>query len=322
MRTNQLLLILTFFLGAQNIAYGSETYTIHGKIIDSGGTNSLSMPIVLLEGKMGGEPVITPIMKTVSNDKGRYQFTLNERKTKVFYKVSTILNEQVVHSKLIILPKNIKTIQLDLHLPITLQGYENFSFFKNVLIFDQLENSIRITDIIALVNNSGGTVDTKKQPLIRNLPKNAINIQFPNSSKGTEISFDGERLFYKLLLPEGNHQLYVTYEIPIDQETLSFEIDLPPKTQQMELVIPGNSLNINFDQISNSVIKNKKQFANELFFSKIISLNANQQKVSVIIQDLPISQFKLLYPAALLLISLSGGLIFYLLQQSTTNASS
>ncbi|PCI29598.1 MAG: hypothetical protein COB67_03740 [SAR324 cluster bacterium] len=312
MNPKSLLLLLTFLFSMTGFSLAQEIHTIQGKVIDPTGKISLSMPVVLMEIIMAEKPSVQPVQKTVSDQQGRYQFQIKELKEGAFYRISTVLDEQVLGSNPIRFKQGQTLVQLNLQIPQTLEGIEHFSFEKHVLVFDLMEEGIRVTDIIGLDNRSGGTVDARQTPLTRKLPAEATNINVLDPLKGIEIINNNGELTYKLLLPQGRHQLFVTYDLPTDSSELIFENSFPLGTQELELIVPGKSIQAGFDQISNDITSAEKKFDKEIYVSQKITLRSTQNLVRVKIQGIPLTQNRLLYPAGFLMILLVGGLLWYL----------
>jgi hypothetical protein len=309
---NYLFLFLALFLATNSHLFGGERYVIKGEIKASETSQNLAIPVALIEIRMGEEPVIKPIQKSVADEKGGFSFTLKENPEGVFYRVSTVIRGQVVGSNPVKFDGNSNIINLVLKLPKITEESGKLNFTKNILVFDLMENYIQITDIINLENSTTSTIDATKKAFTRKLPKYATKVTIIDPPPGTKIeNIEGE-VHYRLIFPPGRHQLYMTYRLPLAGDNLEILNYPPPAVGQMELIVPVNSIQADFEQVDTPVSTIERSWNNQVFKVKYIDIKDGTTSVNITISDIPLAQKKLFYPAIILLILLLSGLFWYL----------
>lgn len=306
------LLLISIIIYSNNFTFGQENYLITGKINTSNPEQSLSIPIVLMEIKMEGNPSIKPIQKTTSDSSGNFKFTLQASPAGTFYRISTIIKGQLIGSNPVKFEKKSRKINLVLELPDNIEGLGKLFFDKNVLIFELWENFVRVTDIVIVENRGVATIDASKSPFKRQLPPSAKNINIINPPPGAEIKQVDNEIQYKLTLPPGRHQLYMTYDLPTSTGSINMVNTLPPTVGKMEIIVPKNSIQANFDPMYSQISRQDKNFDNQVFISQSIDIGQETSSVEVILTKIPLAQKKLFYPAIILLILLISGLFWYL----------
>ncbi|MCP4297840.1 MAG: hypothetical protein GY786_19780 [Proteobacteria bacterium] len=313
------LLLITLILCLNNLVLGQDSYLIKGKVTSNNPEQPLSISVVLMEIKMKEQPSIKPIQKSTADANGVFNFKIKGSEAGTFYRVSTIVNGQVIGSNPVKFEGESRKIELTLELPKVVKGVENINFVKNVLVFDLWEDFVRVTDIIILENRSGATIDASNRSFKRELPTQAMNINILDPPKGASIEQVGNSVQYKLILPPGRYQLYMIYDLPAGTSSMDMLNPLPPAVEEMEIIVPMDSVTANFDPTYSEVLSRDKNFDNRIFHSQSIIPGKEISSVRIIISGIPLPQKKLFYPATILLILLISGLFWYLKNNLSTN---
>ena len=306
------LLFIAIFLMINGHLFGEEKYLIRGQVKTSKSVQTLTIPVALVEIRMGEEPTIKPIQKTMTDTKGMFSFTLDKDPNGAFYRVSTVVKGQVVGSNPVRFDGSSKTIDLVLELPEITEGLAKLNFNKNILVFDLMEDYIQITDIINLENSTTSTIDATEKPFTRKLPQQATKVTILDPPPGSKIEKIEGGVSYRLIFPPGRHQLYLTYRLPLDGGKLKLINHLPPSVEQMELIVPVNSIQADFVEVDAPVSTIERSWNNQVFKVKYIDLKEGTTAVDIVVSDIPLPQKKLFYPATILLILLLSGLFWYL----------
>ncbi len=316
MMNRQSLLALCFVFCITPLALAADFRVIRGMISKDDGVPAVGVQIVLNRIIMAEKPSLTLIQRTRTDPNGNYSFRIPSADEKVFYRVAIDSNGLSTGSEPIRFEKNQSSITVDLSLPRIVFGIEHLSFLKNILVVDLLIDAVRVTEIINFENTTGGLVDARKIPFVKTIPKTAFDFQFfQRRNTFTAVALAG-KITFGLLVPQGKQQLYFSYNLPANDSSISFENDLPPGVREVELIVPEDRPDAYFDvsseRLRDRMIEQVKSFEERVYRSTRLPLDGRLEHIGIRIENIPLSQKKLLYPAALLLILLLFGLFWFL----------
>ena len=92
---------------------------------------------------------------------------------------------------------------------------------------ESLEEKIRLTTILFVVNRTPGIVDAKKIPFEQPIPESAQNIQNLGSQEGVELSVVPGKILIGVSMGEGTKQVFFSYDLPVNDRTFEWDYPLP-----------------------------------------------------------------------------------------------
>ena len=175
---------------------------------------------------------------------------------------------------------------------------------------------VRITEIVYLTNGSDSVIDATKFPIVIKIPVQATNVVVIQSPKNSAIETEGDKIRLKAKLPLGHSQIVFRYDFVSDGSDISFTHTLLPQLETQELVILQSGVSVDFKRDSNIIVTEQtKEFNNQLYLSKTLSLPAGKKTLKLTLTGFPISQQKMVIPAIILGISLFSGLGLHVLKK-------
>ena len=212
----------------------------------------------------------------------------------------------------------------DFILPKISNRTENLKVEKNIYIFDLLESGVQVTEIINLVNQSGGTIDTGKANFEKAIPDKATDFYFLKKNKEFNVSVDSGKIIFRLMVAEGQHQLYYSYNLPASGNSISFLSGLLPNTSEVELIVPVNGPQVSFRLKDNArereIVRKDQFYGNRLYHSQQLPTNGSLTQVNVQINGIPFSPVGFIYPAVVLAFLLIFGLLWFLISKYRSQA--
>ena len=317
------LVLLLFFL--YNPAFSSPRHevVITGEVKKADGKSAGAIPVSLMEITMADQPSIRPFQNVRTSGNGSYSFTVSVDKDSatnhVFYRISVDLDGFAIGSEPFRLDQNSQPMHIDLTLPDVKYGFENLTFPKEILIFENLQEVIRVTGILYVTNSTGGLVNAKKIPFKRSIQASAENIRNLGNQENVDIGFEPGNLLLGITLMEGSQEVFYSYDLPVSGQSVTIDYFPIPGMKEIEFTTPDKATEIELDDKilnSSSVLIQQKQAGNRIFHSKIVSIEGNPERIPLIIKGISLHQSKLLYPAFFLLFILLGGLILFLMRTS------
>ncbi len=309
---------LVMFLFSGTCLAGA-TMNVQGTVVTSQGKPVANITVVLLKIIMQKKPSITPLMQNRTDQEGRYQFSIEPMEGNIFFRLHAKSDTSETGSEPFRLQVGQPVKMVQLVLPETLIGVKHLDFRKHILIVEALEEALQITEVINFSNRSGGMVNVDRSHFARRIPADAVNFQFFKRQNRFQATREQDRILFQLQVPPGEHQLVYSYDLPVGSRAISFLADLPPRLGELELIVPVNTLDLSFDNSgdlsSARIVKQEKQFSNKLYNSQTLSLDSDQRDIAVLIKNIPISQARFYYPAALLAAILLLGLYIFLIRK-------
>jgi hypothetical protein len=320
-----LLLIVSISLFGVFVAQGIESkFQIRGIIRSSDGRPSIGATVELKRIVMSSNPTIDTIDKTESDSMGRYRFKIAKIEQKVFFRIDVTAGSTIVGSDPIKFKSAQNEIVADFTLPEISKRTEGLIVEKNIFVFDLLESGIQVTEIINLVNQSAGTVDTRQGNYEKTIPEEATDFYYLKKNKEFNVAFESGRVIFRLMVPEGQHQLYYSYNLPAAGNSIVFGSTLLPNTSDVELIAPSNGPEISFlfgDNNREKEIVRKDQFySNRLYHSQVLPTVGDLDQVRVQIKGIPFSTTGFMYPAIVLAFLLMAGLFWFLIVRYRSQA--
>jgi len=302
--------------------FANQPVRVKGKILFSNGEVAAFVTVALKEIEMSNPPQIRLLLSTQTDETGSYEFGINPAtlsQNNVFYRISTDLEGQSVGSDPFRLQTEMGTTNIDLSIPAIIEGLENITFVKEVVIIESINEAVHITNLIFIENGSGSVVNARKIPFRKKIPVNALNVTLLNRDKGMNVSSKQGEIAIEFSIPEGNHEVIFSYDVPVDNGEISLEHQLSYSIREVEFTTPDKSLEIYVDDSlldSGSVLSERKKVGDREFFSQILKLTVNKETVPIVIKGIPVSQSRLFLPALLLFFVLIVGLVWYLVKIS------
>jgi len=280
------------------------------------GGSAANLAIELFEISMKPSPSIVSIARGKTDEKGQYSFKIPIPQKRAFFRLNVEFQNQFVGSAPVLFEVEKSTLKIDITLPKKYQGIEHLDFIKEILIFDILADAVRVTEIINFVNTTDGLVDAKRIPYVKKIPEAAYNVELFNKQEWGEVTTASGQIEFHLMVPEGRHQLFFSYDLAVNSDSLELENYFPPALDEFEIMTPEEAVGLFFlkdgDVIRDGILQKQKKLGDRVYYSKIINPADNQKKITVLINHLPMSQKRLYYPAIILLILLMSGLFWFL----------
>ena len=301
-------------------AIASQVLTVEGRLITQEKTLSELPDVQLIKISMSDRPTVTPV-KSVKPDKTGYyviRYQPEATSEKVFYRVAIEVAGQTIGSDPFRLDPTKKTISVDLELPAVETGANTLEIPKEVLIFESLEGSLRMTTILFVVNRSTLMVDARKIPFEKPIHPAAFNFQQFGSSEGVELSVSSDAIEIGVAMAEGTRQIFFSYDIPVSSSVFKWDYPIIPGLQELELSTPQRetAIAIGSDLKTGYTLRmEEKEMGGRMFYSKIVSLNAPVNTVPVEISGFPRQQSRMLVPAIFLMALLMLGLVYFLVRK-------
>lgn len=285
-----------------------NNYTIKGKINSNLNEQELTnIPIVLLrfDPSITNSPPMSPIKRSQTNNKGEYIFDNIKAEDGIEYLIGALIQNNRISSKRIKLKNNLVEI-----LNINFEGKQNFdlnsssqelkfdltkiTYTNNLLIFNLLEKTIRITEVIMIQNSNSSTVSSKNNPLKKELPEKFQNFQiFEVDNEKLSASIEDNFIFLIYQVPPGKSSIYFEYDLPI-KKMLSYQHPLLDESQELSILYDPRyleitakkqlinlkqhgrytiaSLNLSDIEITNIDLKINKKIENKELFYIIIAI--------------------------------------------------
>ncbi|MCP4753184.1 MAG: hypothetical protein GY866_20025 [Proteobacteria bacterium] len=315
MKTIHILLIILVLVSLGDVFAADSVYRVQGKVAFHDGSPASEIPVVLMKIAMDKQPKITPVQRDRTDKRGAYTFRISSLENNVFYRVNATFQGQMIGSEPVRFKPGQSSLTINLELPEIIVGFEHLTFLKSILVFELMDEAIRVTEIINFENRTNGSVDAKKTPFVKRIPRNAVNFRHVEKRKDFRAVVSPGQVGFELIVPQGKHQLYFSYELPATDRSLSFVDYLPPAVGEIELIVPGESLSVFFDisdgNIRDRVISRSRTHEKTVYYSKILPLEESIEKVGIRIENIPVSQKQLFYPAIILAIILLCGLFWF-----------
>ncbi len=313
-------LFLVMMIGASMSGYASQSVRIEGRILDANNEAAASVKVVLKEILMSNPPQIKSILSTQTDENGTYHFVLNPSvlsQNNAFYRISLDIEGQSVGSDPFRLQTEPGPKIINLSIPATLEGLENITFVKEVVIIESTNEAVHITNLVFMENASGAVVNAREIPFRKRIPANAFNFNLLSGDKGGNISDKRGEIAIELSVPAGKHELIFSYDVPVDNGEVNLNHDLSYSVKEVEFTTPDNSLEIDLDDSlldGGRVLSERKRVGDREFYSKILKLNENRDFVPIVIRGIPVAQNRLFLPALVLFFVLIAGLAWYVLK--------
>lgn len=315
---NNKLLIFLFLLFFQfNQPILGESYNaIQGQLTAQDGSAVAGAKVTLIKIVMDDPPVITTVNQGVTDTNGKYAFQVVPPAENTYFRVKIDSENRSIGSNPIKFKQGQTKLNLNLVLSNVIKGIEHLNFLKDVLILDLLEGKVQITEIIAFENSTSSMVDARENPFIKKIPETAYGVELLDNQQNFKATVSTGKITFALQVPQGRHQLYFRYLLPVENRSFSFDNFLPPYTEEIELIVPKNGPQVRFEEDETGtlgkMITGNKSFGPRVYFSQLLQLSGNKEKVGIRIEGIPLSQKKLFYPAVILAIVLLGGLFWFL----------
>ncbi len=313
-----LLFIGVFFLFQQ--VFATDTFVIKGKVTGANGDPASNVSIALMEISMSDRPSIKLIQTIQTNSDGSYAISVDSPKERTFFRITSRQQGQSIGSEPARFKPGESTLIIDLRFPKVINNIELIDFTKQVLIFESLNETIRITELISFFNKSDDLIDAKRIPFKRPIPESAVNTGVIEKQDGIDISFSRGEMELSFIVPPGAHQIFFSYEIPVTGSHLNFIGYTFPNTNEIEIATLTGGLGIRFDMknagIGHRLVEEKKNVGGQIYHSTTKTLKEGDTIVPIYI-DLPFSKKRLVYPAMGLFIMLMSGLVIYLKKKPT-----
>lgn len=317
MKQKTLFLFLFLLPLLAGYAFAQQLQTIQGRVLSPDNQGVESARVFLLQVNPTESSDLTPITRTLSDQQGHYQFELTEPTAGKYYRVATKVDGQITSSDLVHFGTGQSTIELDLELPSIEYGLKKLKISKNILAIDPLGDSLMVTDIIYVENNTEGIVDAKSEPLIRELPKQAINFQVVDFPPGSAVFLKEGKVHYYLKLGKGFHQILISYYLPFDQEKIHFKTQLLPSIRELEMIIPEQKFEATFDKLIPEKSKTLKNTGELIYKSQTVLFSEAQDKIGIMVRTKQEPQLQFIIPTVLLALLLIGGFFWYIFTRTS-----
>ena len=294
--------------------HAEKKVVVKGGVSSPSGRSLAHVPVALMEIKMGQRPSITVVGESETDKSGSYYFSLPFPAKNVFYRVVSSYQGMDFGSEPFHFKNERAVVIVDLSLPKRYEGIDYLEFKKSTLVLDILEKSIRVTEIINLSNPLNGVVDAKRIPFAKELPESAHNVQLFNREEGMELVARSGKIYFDLMVPPGDHQLFFSYDLTSTDSSLLFETHLPPGTPEVELLTSERGIGFGFDGSGESreIEEKSKRFSRNTYRSKSMRVEPGIDKVKITVDGIPLSQKRLFYPAIVLALALITGLFVFI----------
>lgn len=305
---------------AQQTKSNEIVYIIQGNLLFKEEAKFDLPTVQLMEITMSDQPSIKPVASAKPDDKGAYRirFQPDSDLAKVFYRVSVVVAGQALGSDPFRLDKKQPTRIIDIEIPSIKVGAIHLEIPKEVVIIESMEEKVRLTTILFVVNRSSVLIDARNSPINKSIPKAASNVRLLGSNKDMSINVLPGEVEIGLMVPEGTRQVFFSYEMDVTGRSLEMDYDIDPGLKELELTTPERLIGIGVGEMTSAeyrMVEEQKNMGGRLFFSKIISLQAPVNSIPIEVNGIPIKQTRLIYPAVILMAVLLGGLLFYLSKQ-------
>ena len=315
-----LLLFSLVLLWSITTGWGRESgYVIRGTIKASNGQPSFGATIELKRIIMAEKPTIETVHKTTSDEQGRYLFKIIKVEPRIFFRIDITSGKVSTGSNPLKFGNQQSEIVADFTLPGVSEKTDHLSILKNIFVFDLLNQSVQVTEIINIENSTGLMIDTRNVFMEKSIPESAFEFNFLKKQEGFNIYAEPGRIIFKLIVPEGQHQLYFSYNIPVNQDELLFETSLLPNTTELELIVPENGLSVLFQtedfQQPHEIVRKDQFYGNRLYHSQRLLIKKPVKAIRVEIAGFPLSPNRLIYPAAFLALLLLTGLFWFMVSK-------
>jgi hypothetical protein len=300
------------------VVFAAPIYTVQGKITRPDGTPPEPMTVQLMEITMSDRPAITPVLTGKSDQSGFYSLSYSpagDSTVNVFYRISIDLDGYSIGSDPFRLNPDNQSVQIDLSLPVVKSGSQNLEIPKEILIIESMEETIRLTTILFIVNPGDALVDAKKIPFEKSIPKTAYNFQNLGSQTDLQLDFEPGKVKIGVSLTEGTKEVFFSYDLPVRNRSLEWDYQLMPGVREIEFATPDKTIELEIGSERSpeySITTRQKSLGDRLFQSKTVALAPGSKSIPITISGIPISQKKLMIPAMVLFVILMIGLAGFL----------
>ncbi|MBF0276918.1 MAG: hypothetical protein HQM13_03970 [SAR324 cluster bacterium] len=249
-----LFVLLSFFGGSLS---GQETAVVSGRVIPPG-TASLpetAMTVVLLKFEINSEGKLEtkgPVAQVQTQDSGNYKFDPIPLETKVAYQLGSSFEGKIVQSNFFFLKPGQSSINVDLLIPSITDNVEAIQVISATMFIESDIGRLQITEVLRLHNPTNEFIETRKSPLVFNLPESFTNFealqQNPNAPKNYELL--GTRLQYFRQFPPGESTIIFRYGVPAYFGNYTLHRKYLHEFKEGKVMTPVNQLTIKSSQLN------------------------------------------------------------------------
>lgn len=301
------------------IAESTDKFDIKGVIINGAGTPINGAKVSLFKIEMSSPPKLNSTLETKTDKEGEYIFDNQQGNQGYFYRVFAEFDGRDMISEPFRQPKTGSSVVINLQLPEVSTDPTGFELQKELLIFEQGQSNLRVTNIINMENNSENIIDLKAQPMRLKLPVGAKNIVVVRRPDGTEHKIENGEVLFNLQVKPGPQQILLSYFMDIEGSQMTLQYPIPEGIPEVEIITPANDITASVLPKGNDrLIEQKKTFEEQTYISKSIQFGEARKALQIKLSGFPTPKNQMVIAAFVVTCLLFAGLGFYLIRNAKT----
>ena len=255
-----------------------------------------------------------PIARATTDNLGFYQFNNIQSESNTLYGVGTLVNGRRLSSEMLKLEDKL-IVELNIEIPTLLYNTSNLIINKNVVIYNRLNEGIRIIEFIGLHNPTSKVISTIKKPLIKYLPPETQNFVMYNPNKiDIKHRQENDRIEIIMEAPPGNSQFFFEYDLLLKNRKVEYIHRPVESTLSLELLLPSNA---DFELKTETVGSvEERSIGAHIYQARIIDLNNSTKTIFVAIESNLLEKRQLIWIIAILFTMMLVGIIIYTLKKT------
>lgn len=238
------------FLSFAKVGFTQNIVNVEGAIIPPfEGETINGVTVVLLKFTLNeqGQPSTTgPENQTLTDENGRFTFTISEPDYRAAYRVGSRYNQELISSDFFFLKPENTSITVEIRVPTIIDNEGQLRIWESSLFIESGLGFLTMTEVLLIENSVQDRIDTTNSPLIWELPKHFSTFRMLQKNQEDQQGYQllGSQLHLQQIFPSGRSNVVFQYTIPARFGSYTLRKRFPQSVTTFRLLTPEGQLEI------------------------------------------------------------------------------
>ena len=233
----------------------SPQVTISGQVRMPEGMTApeAGLAVVLLQYVLTEEGQVTttgPQARIQSDSSGAFRFENVPRNLQAAYRIGTRVEGELHSSELFFLRPEQDQFVVDVVIPEVSTDTSRLAVAESSLVLEPEVGGLRVTEVLGIANKAAARVDTRKQPLMFQLPENAEVFRMLSDDSGSGFQLQGTRLEITRIFPREGAQVLFQYTLPARFGSVTLRKPISHALERVGVFTPSEGLTVRSEQLT------------------------------------------------------------------------